>query len=85
MGDFAVSPPAPGAYDRSSSPKYYVEFSGAGHFAWTDLNPKFQALIVRYSVAFFDAYLRDGGDTAPLSALVKTPFPQGVGSVKTLP
>jgi len=27
-----------GAYDRSAAPKYYVEFDGAGHLAWTDLN-----------------------------------------------
>jgi predicted dienelactone hydrolase len=30
-----------GACGLSSSPKYYVEFEGAGHFAWTDLNPRF--------------------------------------------
>ena len=31
-----------GAYPQSPAPKYYVEFDGAGHFAWTDLNPKYQ-------------------------------------------
>jgi predicted dienelactone hydrolase len=39
--DFGVTPTIKrfsGAYDLSSSPKYYVEFDGAGHFAWTDLN-----------------------------------------------
>jgi predicted dienelactone hydrolase len=47
-----------GAFDGTPSPAYYVEFRRAGHFAWTDLNPKFQASIAAYSVAFFDKYLR---------------------------
>jgi predicted dienelactone hydrolase len=47
-----------GAYPQSPSPKYYVEFDGAGHFAWTDLNPKYQPEIVDYSRAFLDRYLK---------------------------
>jgi predicted dienelactone hydrolase len=52
-----------GAYEKSSAPKYYVEFQGAGHFAWTDLNPRFHATIDRYSVSFFDRYLK--GEAPP--------------------
>lgn len=73
-----------GAYERSSSPKYYVELKGAGHFAWTDLNPRFQEVIARYSVAFMDQHLK-GADALP--ALFKAPYPRLVTearqSVKT--
>ncbi len=48
-----------GAYDQTPAPKYYVELEGAGHFAWTDLNPRFHEAINAYSIAFFDAYLKD--------------------------
>jgi predicted dienelactone hydrolase len=47
-----------GAYEQTPSPAYYVEFNGAGHLAWTDLNPRFQESVATYSVAFFDKYLR---------------------------
>jgi predicted dienelactone hydrolase len=47
-----------GAYDLSSTPKYFLELKGAGHFAWTNLNPRFQDAIDEYSVAFFDRYLK---------------------------
>lgn len=60
-----------GAYDHSSAPKYYVEFQGAGHFAWTDLNPRFQDSIIRYAVAFFDTHLR--GESASSSVLSARP------------
>ncbi len=56
--DFGISPTVRrtgGAYDRSSGPKYYVEFQGAGHLAWTDLNPRFHAsstaIAWRFSIA----------------------------------
>jgi predicted dienelactone hydrolase len=43
-----------GAYDQTNAPKYYVEFRGAGHLAWTDLRQTDHAAIAMYSVAFFD-------------------------------
>ena len=46
-----------GAYEQTPSPAYYIEFQRAGHFAWTDLNPRFQASIAIYSAAFFDKFL----------------------------
>jgi predicted dienelactone hydrolase len=61
LGETPVVKPG-GAYDRSSSPKYYVELRGAGHFAWTDLNRVYASSIDGYSVAFFDAYLKNRGD-----------------------
>jgi len=63
-----------GAYELSGAPKYYVELNGAAHFAWTDLNPTYQAIIVQYSVAFFDRYLK--GNPAALEPLMKTPYPR---------
>ena len=66
-----------GAYPQSPAPKYYVEFDGAGHFAWTDLNSKYQAAIVEYSLAFLDRYLKG----KPFPATLATPH-QGVTVVK---
>jgi predicted dienelactone hydrolase len=45
---------AGGAYDRSPAPKYFVEFEGAGHYAWTNLNETMQEPIIEYALAFFD-------------------------------
>ena len=64
-----------GAYDRSSAPKYYVEFRGAGHLAWTDLNPRFHGIINRYSVAFFNRYLKEGSGGEGLAALFESERP----------
>jgi predicted dienelactone hydrolase len=72
-----------GAYDTTSAPKYYIEFKGAGHFAWTDFNAKFQASIARYSVAFFDCYLK--GKRAALEALTGKPLPPLVSFLRADP
>jgi hypothetical protein len=58
-----------GAYDLSSSPKYYVEFDGAGHFAWTLLNKTYQDVIDTYSVAFLDRYVKGQKEPDPLGPL----------------
>jgi predicted dienelactone hydrolase len=75
--DLGISPTLrrfQGAYDTSSSPKYYIEFKGAGHLAWTDLNPRYHEIIDRYSVAFFDRYLK-GATPDPLVSLTSGPLP----------
>ncbi len=59
--DFGITPElgkAKGAYQGTPRPKYYVEFEGAGHLAWTDLDAAFQPAIVAYSRAFVDRYLK---------------------------
>jgi predicted dienelactone hydrolase len=59
--DFGITPSiakAGGAYERSPAPKYFVEFDGAGHFAWTDLRDRDHAAIVAYSLAFVNHYVR---------------------------
>jgi predicted dienelactone hydrolase len=64
--DFGVTPElhkSMGSYDRSPAPKYYIEFKGAGHFAWTDLRATFHGSIDSYSVAFMDRYVK--GTPAP--------------------
>jgi predicted dienelactone hydrolase len=71
-----------GAYQRSSAPKYFVEFQGAGHLAWTNVNPIFQDVISRYSIAFFDRYLKGQGPDA-LTALLAKPLPKRVSDVRS--
>ena len=59
--DLGITPAvkrAGGAYDRSPAPKYFVEFAGAGHLAWTDLRRDFQPAIIASSVAFLDHYVK---------------------------
>ena len=48
-----------GAYDQSLPPKVFVEFTGATHFAWTNIGVVARMSIVAYSVAFLDHYVRD--------------------------
>jgi pimeloyl-ACP methyl ester carboxylesterase len=60
--DFGITPivrRAGGCYDGTPSSAAYVEFQGAGHFAWTDINPTMQADIVRYTLSWLDYNLRD--------------------------
>ena len=59
--DFGITPflnRGDGAYEQTPAPKYFVEFDGAGHFAWTDLRATYHAEIVVYSRAFLDRYLK---------------------------
>jgi len=71
-----------GAYQLSSVPKYFVEFQGAGHFAWTNVNPLFQDLIDRYSVAFFNRYLGGQQNPDPLAPLLARPLPRRVSEAR---
>jgi predicted dienelactone hydrolase len=68
--DFGITPTlnkSMGAYDQLGAPKYYVEFEGASHFAWTDLGRMARASIVAYSVAFMNRYVKgDAGADAVL-------------------
>jgi pimeloyl-ACP methyl ester carboxylesterase len=66
--DYGVTPAlhkSMGAYDRSSEPKYYVEFDRMGHFAWTDFGRrKARKAIVAYSLTFMNYYVK-GEPPAP--------------------
>lgn len=66
--DFGITPAlhkSKGAYDQTSAPKYYVELKGAGHLAWTDLRLSSHELIIAYSLAFLDHYVK-GLPAAPV-------------------
>ena len=81
--DFGITPTVKktqGAYDQSKAPKYYVELDGAGHFAWTDLNRAYVSTIDAYSVAFFDAYLKNRKDG--LAKLTRAGRPKDVSDVR---
>lgn len=61
--DFGITPTLKrhgGAYDQTPAPKYFIEYDGAGHFAWTQLEDHYQDVINRTSLAFLDRYLKDG-------------------------
>jgi predicted dienelactone hydrolase len=66
--DYGITPAlhkSKGAYDRSSEPKYYVEFDRMGHFAWTDFGRrKARKAIIAYSVTFMNYYVK-GEPPAP--------------------
>src|SRR5262249_55062428 len=58
--DLGITPSvrkADGAYARSPAPKYFVELTGAGHFAWTNLRTDLKDDILAYSFAFLDHYV----------------------------
>lgn len=66
--DFGVTPTlhkSEGAYDQTPSPKYYVEFDGAGHMAWTNIGRAAHESITAYSTAFLNHYVL-GQSAAPL-------------------
>jgi len=71
-----------GAYDLTSAPKYFIEFAGAGHFAWTNLNKTYQPLISDYAVAFFDRYVKGTTNPDPLGRLLDRPWPKDVNDLK---
>lgn len=64
--DFGIAPALLqyGGYDQTTGRKYMVVLKDAGHFAWTELNPRFQQTIAQYTVAFFDQEL--GRKASPL-------------------
>jgi pimeloyl-ACP methyl ester carboxylesterase len=66
--DYGITPAlhkSMGAYDRSSEPKYYVEFDRMGHFAWTDIGRrKARKAIIAYSLTFMNYYVK-GEPPAP--------------------
>ncbi|HTO57869.1 MAG TPA: dienelactone hydrolase family protein [Pseudomonadales bacterium] len=68
--DVAITPSVAkdgGAYALTPAPKYFVEFDGAGHLAWTDVRDTDHDEIVAYSVAFANRYVRGAADVAQLT------------------
>lgn len=60
-----------GVYDQSPSPKYYIDFDGAAHLAWSDRSDTFHDQIVAYSTAFLDHYVQ-GKPASPLLTKVSS-------------
>lgn len=68
--DFGTTPDLSrldGSYQQARVPKYYVEFQGAGHFVWTDLNTRYAASIDAYARAFLDHYVKDEAPAGDLT------------------
>lgn len=67
--DFGITPAVRrprGAYDQSPASKYFVEFTGAGHLAWTNVGrAASRDGIVAYSLAFLNHYVK-GEPAAPV-------------------
>jgi predicted dienelactone hydrolase len=55
-----------GGYDQTPSPAYFVDFKGADHLSWTQLEMGYKDDIIHYSLAFFDKYLK-GDKSADLT------------------
>jgi predicted dienelactone hydrolase len=62
---------AGGAFSKTGSPAYFVEFDQLGHFGWTNFNKKAaqQKLINFYTVSFFDKYLKGDASAHPETKL----------------
>ena len=56
-----------GGYDQSPAPKYFVEFEGARHLAWSDFPSESHAAIVAYARAFLDRYVKGAPADAALT------------------
>jgi predicted dienelactone hydrolase len=82
FGTTGVVKHANGAYDQSSVPKFFVELDDAGHYAWTNRDIKARRHIKKYSVAFFDRYLKGQNDPDPLASLLKDTNPDGISVVR---
>ena len=68
--DFGITPSlrkTGGVYDATPSPKYFVDFARAGHFAWTDLRSTMHAEINEYAIAFLDHYVLGASAVAVLT------------------
>lgn len=72
--DYGINPSlkrSSGVYDETPAPKYYVDFQGAGHMAWTNLNREYQQEILEYSIAFLDRYVLGIGPSLTLTTKMK--------------
>ena len=60
-----------GAFSKTGSPAYFVEFNQVGHFSWTGFNRnvKQQDLIDYYCLAFLDKYVRGSLTAKPETKL----------------
>ena len=87
-GDLAITPTVVregGGYDRTSAPKSLVEFSLAGHLAWTSANGLRHGVMAQYARAFFDRHLKGVTGPDPLAELFQGPRPSSVKRAEASP
>jgi predicted dienelactone hydrolase len=67
-----------GAFAKTSSPVYFVDFDGFTHFSWTGLNrnEQKQELVNHYSLAFLNKYLKSDKSANPSAKLPGVAFIQ---------
>ncbi len=73
--DFGITPTiksSGGAYSKTPSPAYFVEFEKLGHFGWTNFNKNKgqRDLINYYCLAFLDRYVKGNKMAKPDKKLV---------------
>jgi predicted dienelactone hydrolase len=56
-----------GAFAKSSSPAYFVNFDNFNHYSWTNLNHNEdqRSLVDHYSIAFLDKYVKNNSKARP--------------------
>jgi len=54
-----------GCFAKMGPRSIFVEFQGAGHFAWSDLQDRAQDLISDYTIEFLDKYLQGSSRANP--------------------
>ncbi len=63
--DFGITPSVKrpgGAYEQTGKPAVFVEFRGAGHFAWTDFKHDYDQSVIAYMKSFLGSYLMRTGE-----------------------
>lgn len=68
--DFGITPflrNPRGSYAMSPSPKYFIDFKGAAHVAWSSLRNDYHEAINAYALAFFDHYVKGQAADAALT------------------
>ena len=81
--DFGTTPALrgdSGAFAQSPEPKYFADFDGASHFAWTNLGLGHRKEIVAYSVAFMNHHVKG----EPAAAVLTQTLP-GVAAYQFAP
>ena len=73
-----------GAYAQTRTPKYFVELAGANHFAWTEADGKYENIINKTALQFFDKYVK-GGNIEILPEGQDKPGPLFYGALRAAP
>lgn len=47
-----------GAYAQTRAPKYLIELTGANHFAWTEIEDRYETIINKTALQFLDKFVK---------------------------